>query len=158
MTATDWLEAIPSMPTETLRSALRHLSSDLVAAAIRDELRERVCANHMLHARVGRNAMWLTLECLPGRGHITVNAENWSFDDIDQFDDDGLVDRSECWVHQWLSEYGNDLLHGPDEWDGDGPWPVRCWFDNDSMVVEQAELALPPVEIPGQIDMFGGVA
>ena len=100
-------------------------------------------ADHLLHFTPDRYGGTWRLECLPGTGeHFTVNSlEEWS-GTADELEQQGIeIDRTTCWVHDWLdnADEVEDWMVGP-EWDTapeDGPWPVDCSFA-DSLDVQLA--------------------
>ena len=89
--------------------------------------------DHILHFTPGRYGGSWRLECAPHGEHFTVHGdvEEWT-GTADELEAEGLdVDRSTCWVHDWLDEATSpeEFLVGNDDWPEDGPWTVACSFD-----------------------------
>jgi len=89
--------------------------------------------DHLLHfTPTPYGALW-RLECLPHGEHFTVHSlEEWDCS-ADELEANGIeVDRTTCWVHDWLdnADAVECWMVGP-EWEDapeDGPWTVDCSF------------------------------
>jgi hypothetical protein len=87
--------------------------------------------DHLLHFTPGMYGGSYRLECLPHGEHFTADIEEWS-GTADKLEAEGVtVDRTTCWVHDWLDVAGDftEFMRGND-WTEDGPWPVICSYNN----------------------------
>lgn len=93
-------------------------------------------ADHLLHAHVAADAMWLSLECRPDLNHAYSHA---SFDVEGPAMPSGELRKvsDECWVHDWLFEGREGCIAG-DDWPADGPWPVTCDWTGDGLLIHYA--------------------
>jgi hypothetical protein len=87
-------------------------------------------ADHLLHFTPDRYGGTWRLECLPDTGeHFTVHGlEEWDCS-ADELERQGVeVDRTTCWVHDWLDNGDLEDWMVGDGWTENGPWPVDCSF------------------------------
>jgi hypothetical protein len=98
-------------------------------------------ADHLLHFTPGMYGGSYRLECLPHGEHFTADLEEWSGTAEEMEAKGVIVDRTKCWVHDWLDNADNQIefLNG-DDWTEDGPWPVICSY-KDGLNVEMAVVA-----------------
>ena len=87
------------------------------------------------------------MECLPHGEHFTVHSlEEW-YCSADELEANGIeVDRTTCWVHDWLdnADEVEGWMVGP-EWEDspeDGPWTVVCSFGG-SLDVQYVPVGTP---------------
>lgn len=85
--------------------------------------------DHLLHFTPDRYGGTWSLECLPHGDHFTADIEEWDCS-AEELEANGVtVDRSTCWVHDWIGELEQEEWMKPGEWGKNGPWPVVCTYD-----------------------------
>ena len=87
--------------------------------------------DHILHVTPRPWGVEWRLECLPGDEHFTADHPDGEWTGTaDDLEAEGItVDRTTCWVHDWLDNADDqeEWMRG-DDWPEDGPWPVVCSF------------------------------
>lgn len=85
-------------------------------------------ADHLLHFKPSVYGGSWRLECLPHGEHFTADIEEWS-GTADELEANGVkVDRTTCWVHDWLDNMDHDEWIKGDDWHENGPWYVVCSY------------------------------
>jgi hypothetical protein len=94
-------------------------------------------ADHVLHFTPDPYGGSWRLECTPHGEHFTVldDIEEWT-ETAEELEAEGIkVDRSTCWVHDWLDNLEVEEWMKSGEWTENGPWMVVCSY-NDGLDVE----------------------